>query len=90
MNIINSYEDRVKNSHLQLINFEYIITHPMAKYEIVHRYNTDTLFKFRVDEERLINTSFNYKWNKYFSSLITNNSSITEKPKIKAKVIKFI
>ena len=93
MNLYNTFEQRVNNSNLELINFEAIITQPMAKYEVWNRYKLDIYFRRNVDEMRKMNSSFNYRWNKYFSSFYERDNSFNqenaEKPKIKANTRRF-
>lgn len=91
MSLFNTFEKRVNNPSVELVNFESIVSQPITKYEIWQRYKFDVIFRHSVDEMRNLSSSFNYKWNKYFSLFHEReyNNLSEEKPKIKANVRKF-
>ena len=45
-----SYEERLRNPNLSIIDFEYITLHPEAKAAIWERYLTDIVFKVKLNE----------------------------------------
>lgn len=48
MNFIPSYEDRLRNPHLKVLDFELLVAHPEAKLAVWQRYKMDILFRTRL------------------------------------------
>lgn len=65
---INSYEERLKNPYLGLIDWEYISLHPEAKLAIKQRYSTDTFFKAKIEEAKASDILFKEKFEQYFEN----------------------
>ena len=88
-----TFEESLRQPYDSLINFEYIMTHPEAKYIIWEKFRFDTTFKNRINERILTDQSFKLRWFKYFGSfyrtLTENQETKVNKPAIKALVKKF-
>ena len=68
MNGINSYEDRMRQPWKQIIDWEYISFHPEAKFAIWERYQTDMIFKSKIDEAKARDYVFKIKFEESFKS----------------------
>lgn len=62
--------ERNKNSNFELINFEYLLTHPEVKLEVWQKYNFDQVFKRKVNEKMKYNQGFKIRFCKCFQSYI--------------------
>ncbi len=73
MDGVNSYEQRIKNPGLDILDFEFLSIHPEAKLAIWQRYNTDVIFKSKIDMHLANNVYFRYLFKKHFSPYFTQN-----------------
>ena len=89
-----TFEEGLRQPYDSLINFEYIMTHPEAKYEVWEKFVFDYSFKNRVNERIAFDSSFKQRWFKYFGSFYPTLAQPEEelnkrKNNIKALVKKF-
>ena len=63
---INTYEERIKNPNIDLINWEEIANYPECRLIIWNKYMTDPYFKQEINMRRSNNVFFNYQFKKYF------------------------
>ena len=63
-----SFEDRLRNPSLSVIDFEFITLHPEAKLAIWQRYCQDVLFKMRIDEYIKKDLVFAFRFKEAFKS----------------------
>ena len=88
-----TFEESLRQPVDSLINFEYLLTHPEAKYQVWEKFRFDYGFKKRVNERIFLDPSFKAKWFKYFGSfyktLAVDEEYVKEKPAIKAFVKRF-
>ncbi len=67
---INTYEERIKNPNIDLINWEEIANYPECRLIIWNKYMTDPYFKQEINMRRSNNVFFNYQFKKYFKSYL--------------------
>lgn len=63
---VYSFEERVKNPYLDLIDWEYVMLHPEAYMAIQERYQLDPFFRERIDRAKAKNYAFKEKFEQYF------------------------
>lgn len=71
---IPSYEERLRNPGLELINFSYLLTHPESIYEVWLRYKTDVTFKMQLTEKMYLNPIFKQKFYETFKHYLANEA----------------
>ena len=67
---VTTYEDRLRNPNLSILDFEFIVLHPEARSAIWEKYCMDTLFKMRIDEQMKNDLLFAYRFNEVFKSYL--------------------
>lgn len=65
---VKSYEELQRNSHLGIIDWEYVLLHPEAKLAIQQRYNTDVFFREKIDNAMKRDAVFRRKFTQSFKS----------------------
>ncbi len=61
-----TYEERIKNPHLGLINFTYLQSHPEAMFLLREKYLLDQSFRIAIIEKAATDKVFEKKINKIF------------------------
>ena len=74
MNGINTFYDSLNNPFKGIIDFEYLVSHPEAKFNIWEKYNNDPAFKLRIDEMIERDVVFKNRFNNAFNSFINNKT----------------
>lgn len=72
-NGINTYEEMLKNPMLKIIDFEFLVGHPEAKFLVWEKYNNDYSFKMKIDELIECDASFKKRFYNAFDSFLSNN-----------------
>lgn len=67
---MNYSEERLNYPGLSIIDFEFINYHPEAKQAIWNRYNSDIVFKVRIDERMKNDLMFAYQFRETFKYYI--------------------
>ncbi len=70
MNFIPSYEDRLRNPHLKVLDFELLVAHPEAKLAVWQRYKMDILFQTRLQDLMMSNYFFKQQFEEVFQEYI--------------------
>lgn len=65
---INSFEDIVRDPSKEIIDFEYLYTHPEAKVAIAQRYKIDFAFRKRLFTKMCVSPSFKQRFYECFES----------------------
>ena len=65
-----SYEERLRNPSLSIIDFTFISLHPEAKAAICERYQTDIVFKVKLDECIKNDLLFAFRFREAFKSYL--------------------
>lgn len=65
---VNTYQERIKNPGVGIINWEFISNHPEAKLAIWERYQTDASFKIQLDQLKENDPYFKRMFDKHFAS----------------------
>lgn len=65
-----SYEERLRNPSLSIIDFTFISLHPEAKAAIWERYQTDIVFKVKLDECIKNDLLFAFRFREAFKSYL--------------------
>lgn len=73
---IYTFEDLVKNPGMDLINFEYLLTHPDVKIEVWHRYCYDSLFREIIGRKMLIDSVFKTRFFETFKGYFTEEDNL--------------
>ena len=66
---IHSYEEMLRDSYLDIIDWDYIALHPEAKFAIRERYLQDPVFKAKIDEKKSLSPLFKRKFEELFPTL---------------------
>ena len=74
MKAINSFEDRIKNSSLGLINFEVLIKNPSEIYNVWNQYLFNPAFRLLVESKYNTDILFRLKFDEYFSRFYDEKS----------------
>lgn len=72
---IYSYEERLKNPNLPLIDFGYLINHPECINYVWEKYLMDINFQNKVNEKMLYDENFKNRFNSLFSSYLNKEKS---------------
>lgn len=70
MDFIPSYEERLRNPHLKVLDFELLVSHPEAKLAVWQRYKMDILFRNRLNDLMRIDYSFKKRFIEIFQEYI--------------------
>lgn len=68
---INSYEEMLRHPEKEIIDFEFLMTHPEYKAAVWLRYETDIAFQSRLDQIMSVNLYFKSRFNHCFEDFIT-------------------
>ncbi len=72
---IYSYEERLKNPNLPLIDFEYLVNHPECINYVWEKYLMDINFQNKVNEKMLYDENFKNRFNSLFSGYLNKEKS---------------
>ena len=72
---IYSYEERLKNPHLPLIDFEYLINHPEYINYVWEKYLMDINFQNKVNEKLFYDENFKNRFNSIFNNYLNKEKS---------------
>ncbi len=69
---IPTYEERIQNPSLSIINFSYVIMHPESISEVWNKYCFDTTFRMQVNQKIKTDVMFKRKFYELFKEYIIN------------------
>lgn len=72
---INSYQDRIENPGLGIIDFSYVALHPECIYYIKEKYMMDTTFKRQIDEKMTMDPIFREKFSSILGEMDTDKKA---------------
>ena len=72
---IYTYEERLKDTFLPLIDFEYLHFNPECVQLVWEKYLTDYSFKSAVNQKMYLDSIFSERFNKVFSRYLNNEKS---------------
>lgn len=70
MDGVPSYEQRLRNPGLSVIDFEFVSLHPEAKFAIWERYCIDSFFRMKIREQMLLDPIFKKRFRDAFRSFL--------------------
>ena len=67
---INNYFERIKDPTKEIIDFNYLYTHPEAIYLVWEKYSFDLTFKMEVNRKMYLDNLFKKRFNEVFKNFL--------------------
>ena len=67
---INNYFERIKDLTKEIIDFNYLYTHPEAIYLVWEKYSFDLTFKMEVNRKMYLDNLFKKRFNEVFKNFL--------------------